>query len=53
MRVSDLLEELIRLTEEDESVLDLRVTLAGLEYNSTGVHVTTNWEDTETVLDIT
>lgn len=53
MRVSDLLEELIRLTEEDKSVLDLRVTLAGLEYNSTSVGVTTNWEETETVLDIT
>lgn len=53
MRVSDLLEELIRLTEEDKSILNLRVTLAGLEYNSTSVGVRTNWEETETVLDIT
>lgn len=53
MRVSDLLEELIRLTEEDKSVLDLRVTLAGLEYNCTSMHVRVNWEETETVLDIT
>lgn len=52
MKVSDLLDELIRLTEEDETVLGLRVTLAGLEYNSTSVGIRTNWEETEIVLDI-
>lgn len=52
MRVRDLLEELIRLTEEDESVLDLRVTLAGLEYSCSNLQVREAWDEDESVLDI-
>lgn len=52
MKVSDLLEELIRVTEEDESVLDLRVTLAGLEYSCSNIEVRKTWDESEKVLDI-
>lgn len=53
MKVSDLLDELLRLCDADETVLDLRVTLAGLEYNATDVQIRPNWQGTATVLDIT
>jgi len=52
MKVSELLEQIIKIVNEDYTVMDLDVTLAGLEYTCGAVELRQDWEETKFVLDI-